>query len=179
MSNSAAGPSRKKLVMVIAGAAIMVGVVLAINVGWQQSIETSSRVYEETPDLMAHAEQDVYNMTRGETVEIPIIVQIDQKGKEVNAQIAVFGSTGDVSTDVFIETGENTLPEGFTGSLDRSGIHLPAAEQGEIKTETVFLTLTANDEAVSGDHPLSPTLFSYDIVGNPFRVSTSFVVYIQ
>jgi hypothetical protein len=98
----------------------------------------------------------------------------------VNANIAVFGSDdADIPRFVFAETSEKTLPPGFVGSLDRSTIHLPAAVQTGIKTETVLLTLTSKDDATSGDYSLSPALFSNDIEGTPFMVSSSFVVHIE
>lgn len=173
-------PSRIKFITVIAGAAIMVAAALAFYINWQQGVEMSSRIYEESPDLMAYAEENLYNMTKGTTMQIPIIIEINQKGREVNAQIAVFSSGEiDIPKDVFIETGERTLPAGFVGSLDRSGIYLPADEQSEIRTETVFLTLTSKDEIASRDYSLSPTLFGKDIAGNPFTVSSSFVVHVQ
>jgi hypothetical protein len=59
----AAKPSRKKFVAVIAGAAIMVGAALAFYISWQQDVERSSRIYEESPDLMLYAEYEIYNMT--------------------------------------------------------------------------------------------------------------------
>jgi hypothetical protein len=176
----AAKPSRKKFIALIAGAAIMVAAALAFYISWQQDVERSSRIYEESPDLMLYAESDIYNMTKGETIEVPIIIEVDQRGKEVNAKIAVFESDdADIPKYVFAETSEKTLPAGFVGSLDRSTIHLLAAEQTGIKTETVLLTLTSKEDSISGNYSLSPTLFSNDIEGTPFTYSSSFVVHIE
>ncbi|HEV8386939.1 MAG TPA: hypothetical protein VGQ03_04885 [Nitrososphaera sp.] len=157
----------------------MVAAAFAFYAIQQQDLETSSRIYEQSPDLMLYAEQEVYNMTRGDTLKIPIVVEILQKGKEVDAQIAIFGNGTEIPAGVFVETGETTLPVGFTGSLDRSRIYLPPDDQGETKIETVFLTLTSKEGVGAGDHVLSPTLFSKDVAGTPFTVSSSFVVHVE
>lgn len=169
-------PSRVKLVAVIASALVMVAVAFVLYANWQYNVETSSRIYEETPDFMLYSEQQEYNMTRGDTIQVPIIIEVDQKGREANAQIAVFGvGVIEAPDNVFVETSDLTLPEGFTGSLDKSSIYLPVA-QGEIKTETVYLTLTSKEDLRSGDYVFHPTLFSHDVDGNPFSVSSSFMV---
>ena len=172
-------PPRMKFIAVVVGASIMVAAAFAFYAIQQQNLETSSRIYEESPDLMLYAEQEVYNMTRDDTLKIPIVVEILQKGKEVDAQIAIFGNGTGIPQGVFVETGEKTLPAGFTGSLDRSRIYLPADDQVDTKIETIFLTLTSEGEVITGDHVLSPTMFSKDIAGTPFTVSSSFVVHVE
>jgi hypothetical protein len=168
------------LALVIAGALVMVAVAFVFYANWQHDIEASGRIYGETPDFMLYAEQDTYLMARGDTIQIPIIIDIDQKGREASAQVAVFGvGVIDAPDNVFVETGEQTLPAGFSGALDRSSIHLPAGGQGEVKTEIVFLTLTSGEDAAAGDHALHPTLFSHDAGGNPFAVSSSFTVRVE
>ena len=170
--------NRIKFIAVIAGAIGMIGAALIFSGNSLSSMETSARIYEQTPSFMIYSESERYNMTKGETIIIPLMIDVDQKGKEVRAQITVVDSRI-FEENTFVEVSDMTLPEGLSGSLDRTSIYLPSSSQDEIITETLYLTLTSREDLTAGDYVLSPTVLGKDIVGTPIRVSSSFMVHIE
>lgn len=124
------------------------------------SVEEQARIHEQSPDVMVYTENEEYSLNKGKSISIPVTVEIQAKGRQVDAKVAVF----DVNVEgrEFVETGEKTLPAGCTGSLDKSAIFVPASvsgEPGETVHETLMLTL-ACDAAKQGSYHLAPTVFA-------------------
>ena len=112
--------SSRKLLVVIAGAAVMVAVALAFYSISFGSMEEQARIHEQSPDVMVYTENEEYSLQKGKSISI-LIIEIQVKGRQADAKVAVF----DVNMEAreFVETGEKALPAGCTGSLDERDIH--------------------------------------------------------
>lgn len=174
-------PAPVKLIIVIAAAAVMVGIAVAIVANFQSNVDA---VNEENDRFNVNVTPpDAVTVARGETAAIPVRVGvISQEPSDVQVWIYSADSPqvdtqgGDPELR-FKELRQNGFAPGFTGSLDDEAFSLPASTQ-DAATRTVSLTLGAAGDMEPGDYYLVHSTFvksgAYDyIVHGTFTVTVT------
>src|SRR6476620_11134688 len=104
------GPGSRKLLALIARAGAMVAAALAFYSTSFGSMEEQARIHGQSPEVMRYTENEEYSLQRGKSISVPITIEIQTKGTQVDARFAAFDAN--IEARGFVETGEKTLPAG-------------------------------------------------------------------
>jgi hypothetical protein len=162
-------PRPTKIIIIVALAAVMIGIALAIVLNYQTSISAIDEAQTTMPDIEVLTPEAIV-MKKGETKLIPLEVRIISK-EPLDAQIAIFSTTSPEAAEQettsnsgnldeqFEESRQKGFTNGFKGSLDSESFSVDGNGNGDV-IETVNLTLTAPNDITAGDY-----FFAYSMLG--------------
>lgn len=151
-----------KLIIIVAAAAIMVGIALAIVLNYQSDLNALDESQASMPDIEVLTPESI-GMQKGETKVIPLEVRILSK-EPLDARIWVFStasldsaeqetmSNSDNLDEQFQELQQRGFTDGFIGSLDIERFSAPANSDGNATIVTINLTLTAPNDIAAGNY---------------------------
>lgn len=164
-------PSKKQIYFSIATvAAIFVVGTFIVNEQYASASLHTTQVIDYTGDVPNH----VYTMKKGQTLIIPVSIMA---AKEKSYDLKV-GVTSAGTENIFAITGNETMPQGITATVDKKVINLQATtEKGIAQRDSVNMTIIVNPDAQVKKYPLSFVL-SNDL-GNGVTSHTATYVYIN